>query len=85
MEPPLLASLVNGLLSLLVGMVLWGVRSINTHLKAINGRLSGHIEDKNLHYAAQARTEEQIRNLLQTVTVAHKRIDHVEETLHGKT
>jgi len=85
MEQLTTAAVINALLSIMVGMVLWGVRSINTHLKAINGRLSGHIEDKNLHYAAQARTEEQIRNLLQTVTVAHKRIDHVEETLHGKT
>ena len=77
-------AVINALLSVMVGMVLWGVRSINTHLKAINGRLSGHIEDKNLHYVAQARTEEQIRNLLQTVTVAHTRIDHVEEAVHGK-
>jgi len=77
-------AVINALLSVLVGMVLWGVKNINANLKAMNGRVSEHIENKDLHYAAQARLDQQIANLLQTVTVAHKRIDHVEEAVHGK-
>jgi len=37
--------------------VLWGVRNINANLKAMNGRVSEHIENPALHYASQARTE----------------------------
>jgi len=84
MESMTAGAVINALLSVMVGMVLWGVRSINANLKALNGRLGNHVENKDLHYAAQARTEEQIRNLLQTVTVAHTRIDHVEEAVHGR-
>jgi len=84
MESMAAGAVINALLSVMVGMVLWGVRNINANLKAMNGRVSEHIENKDLHYAAQARTEEQIRSLLQTVTVAHTRIDHVEEAVHGR-
>ena len=84
MEPLTTGAVINALLSVLVGMVLWGVRNINANLKALNGRLGNHVENKDLHYAAQARMEEQIRNLLQTVTVAHQRVDRIEEEVHGK-
>ena len=84
MEPLTTGAVINALLSVLVGMVLWGVRNINANLKALNGRLGSHVENKDLHYAAQARMEEQIRNLLQTVTVAHQRVDRIEEEVHGK-
>ena len=79
MDPTLIPSIVNGLRSLLVGMVLWGVRAINGNLTTMNGRLSNHIENKDLHYAAQARTDEQIKTLTQAVHTAHTRIDRVEE------
>ena len=84
MESMAAGAVINALLSVMVGMVLWGVRNINANLKAMNGRVSEHIENPALHYASQARTEEQIRSLLQTVTVAHTRIDHVEEAVHGR-
>ena len=84
MESMATGAVINALLSVLVGMVLWGVRNINANLKALNGRLGNHVENKDLHYAAQARMEEQIRNLLQTVTVAHQRVDRIEEEVHGK-
>ena len=70
--------LINALLSVMVGMVLWGVKNIKATLKTMNGRVSEHVEDKNLHYAAQARMEEQIKNLLNTVTIAHERIDSIK-------
>ena len=79
MESSLIASLINGLLSLLVGMVLWGVRAINANLTQMNGRLGTHVENKDLHYAAQARTDEQIKSLTQMVAVAHTRIDRLKE------
>lgn len=79
MEPALVTSVVNGLLSLLVGMVLWGVKNINEKLSSMNGRLGNHVENKDLHYAALAKTDEQIKALVQTVKVAHERIDRVEE------
>ena len=74
---------INALLSVMVGMVLWGVRAINGNLKALNGRLVEHVENKDLHYAAQARTEEQIKHLLQTITVAHQRLDRLQEKVVG--
>lgn len=79
MDFSLITSVMNGLLSLLIGMVLWGVKSINGKLSTMNGRLGNHLENKDLHYAAQARTEEQIKNLLQTVKLAHERLDRVVE------
>ena len=84
MESMTAGAVINALLSVMVGMVLWGVRNINANLKALNGRLGNHVENKDLHYAAQARIEEQIRSLLQTVTIAHQRVDRIEETVHGK-
>ncbi len=72
--------ILHAVLSLLVGMVLWGVKGINEKLKIQNGRLVDHIENKDLHYAAQARTEEQIKSLTLMVKAAHQRVDRVEET-----
>ena len=73
------SAIVNSILSLMVGMVLWGVRSINGKLAAMNGRLSEHIESKDLHYAAQARVEGQINSLLQVSQALHARVDRIEE------
>lgn len=84
MESMSTGAVINALLSVMVGMVLWGVRNINANLKAMNGRVSEHIENKDLHYAAQARLDQQIQNLLQTVKAAHERVDRVEEAVHGK-
>lgn len=82
---PMIATAWGIVLSALVGMVLANVRSTNTNLKSLNGRLADHIENKDLHYAALARTDQQIVNLLQTVKVAHERIDRIEESVHGKS
>lgn len=71
--------IVNAVLSLAVGAVLWGVRGINLKLTQMNGRIADHIESKDLHYAAQAKTNEQIKSLTDMVKIAHTRIDRVKE------
>ena len=78
MEPSLSGPVVNAILSVLVGMVLWGVRAINSKLTQLNGRLGEHVENKDLHYAAQARNEEQLKALLQVAQAAHARLDRME-------
>lgn len=62
----------------LMGMAISKLTSVETHLAKINGRLTDHVENKDLHYAAQARTDEQIKSLASIVKVAHQRIDRVE-------
>ena len=62
----------------LMGMAVAKLTGVENHLAKMNGRLTDHIENKDLHYAAMARTDEQIKSLAQTVKVAHERIDRVE-------
>ena len=75
---PILATLFGVLASTLMGMAIAKLGGIDQHLARMNGRIAEHIENKDLHYAAQAKTDEQVRNLLQTVKVAHERIDRIE-------
>ena len=77
---PFLVSAFGIILSLMLGMAISRLNSITTHLAKINGRLTEHVENKDLHYAAQARMDEQIKSLLATVQIAHVRIDAIKAT-----
>ena len=81
---PVIASVVATILTALIAMMRTDVRLVKEGITKLNGRIADHVENKDLHYAAQARVDQQIANLLQTVKVAHERIDHVEEAVHGK-
>ena len=72
---PLVAVLFGALVSALLGMLLSGQRGIQDHLQKLNGRVGEHIENKDLHYAFMARTDERLNALLKTVEIAHARID----------
>lgn len=62
----------------LMGMAVAKLTSVERHLEKMNGRLTDHLENKDLHYAALARTDEQLKSMLQAVKVAHERIDRVK-------
>ena len=83
MDGMVTGAVINTLLSVMSGMVLVGVRSINANLKTMNGRLTEHIENKDLHYAAQARTDERLASLLKTVEAAHTRMDRLETKIES--
>lgn len=61
----------------LMGMAVSKLTGVESHLSRMNGRLTDHIENKDLHYAALARTDEQIKSLTQTVRLAHERLDSI--------
>ena len=62
-----------------IGVILGGLLlDIRGRLKEVNGKFYDHVTDPNLHAAEAARTHEQIKNLLQTVKVAHERIDNLK-------
>ena len=63
----------------LMGLAVAKLTGVESHLAKMNGRLNDHIENKDLHYAFLARTDEQIKALTQTVRVAHERIDRLKE------
>mgnify|MGYP001586573687 FL=1 len=75
---PLVAVLFGALVSALLGMLLSGQKVITTNLTKLNGRLAEHVENKDLHYAHMARTDERINALLKAVEVAPTRIDSVK-------
>ena len=56
-------------------MLLSGQKGISAHLEKLNGRVGQHVENKDLHYAFMARTDERLNALLKTVEIAHERID----------
>lgn len=65
----------------IVGVVLGGLLiDIRGRIKEVNGKFYTHVTDPNLHAAEAKRTQEQIKNLLQTVKVAHERIDNIKAT-----
>lgn len=84
---PIVATLFGVVASALMGMAVSKLTVVESHLAKMNGRMDDHIENKDLHYAAQAKLEEQIRNLMQTVKIAHDRVDRIEERVqnHGGT
>ena len=48
-------------------------------IRQLESRIFLHLTNADVHEAGFARTEEQIKNLLQTVRVAHERIDRLKE------
>ena len=76
---PIIATLFGALVSILLGMAIAKLTGIETHLERLNGKVFDHITKQGIHESAVGRIDEQIKNLLQTVTVAHERIDRVEE------
>ena len=81
---PVIASAIGTLLAIMIGMALSKLNGIEAHLEQLNGKVYAHITQNGIHEAAVAKIDEQIRNLLQTVKIAHERVDRVEETVHGK-
>lgn len=75
---PFLVSAFGIILSLMLGMAISRLNGITAHLSKINGRLTEHVENKDLHYAAQARMDEQIKSLLAAVRIAHERLDVIK-------
>ena len=75
---PFIVSAFGIILSLMLGMAVNRLNSITVHLSKLNGRLTEHVENKDLHYAAQARMDEQIKSLLAAVRIAHERLDVIK-------
>lgn len=76
---PMAATLFGVLASALMGMAVARLNGIEKHLGEMNGKLFSHLTDPHIHDAGFAKTSEQITNLLQTVQVAHQRIDRIKE------
>ena len=75
----IIPSLFGALASAFMGIVIYQNRAVIAHLSKLNGRLADHLENKDLHYAAAARTDEQIKSLTNMVSIAHERIDALKE------
>ena len=71
------SSVVTPLIGVVMGALLLDIRG---RLKEVNGKFYTHVTDPNLHAAESARTSEQIKNLLNTVKLAHERIDAIKAT-----
>lgn len=81
---PVIASAIGTLLAVMIGMALSKLTGIENHLEQLNGKVFAHVTNANNHEAGFARTDQQILNLVQTIKSAHTRIDHIEESVHGK-
>lgn len=73
------ATLFGILASALMGMAVARLRGIENHLAQMNGKLFTHLTSEGNHGAGFARVDEQLRSLVQTVRVAHERIDRMKE------
>ena len=76
---PMVATIMGVLVSVMLGMALSRLSAIEKHLETMNGKLYTHVTSPNVHEAGFAKVEQEIVNLMQTVKVAHARIDRVEE------
>ena len=72
---PWLVSTFGVVLSALLGMAINKLGGIQAHLEQLNGKVFNHMTTANVHEAGFARVEEQIKNLANTISVAHDRID----------
>ena len=75
---PIVSTLFGVLASALMGMAVARLNGIEKHLGEMNGKLFSHLTEPSIHQAGFAKTGEQIANLLQTVQVAHTRIDRIK-------
>lgn len=69
---------VTPLIGVVLGVILLDIRS---RLKELNGKFFTHVTDAKCHEAGFAKVDEQIKNLLSTVKIAHERVDRIK--LHG--
>lgn len=76
---PIVATLFGVLASALMGMAVSRLNGIEKHLGDMNGKLFVHLTSADVHEAGMVRVHEQITSLLQTVKVAHERIDRLKE------
>ena len=76
----IVAALFSVMASVMMGLILAKVNGIDLHLEKLNGKVFDHITHPDIHQAGFAKTGEQIVNLLQTVKVAHERLDRVESS-----
>ena len=81
---PVIASAIGTLLAVMIGMALSKLTGIENHLEQLNGKVFAHLTSANNHEAGFAKTDQQILNLMQTIKSAHSRMDHLEETMHGR-
>ena len=72
------AAIVGVILSAMVGMCLSKLTDIQNHLQELNGKFYVHVTDGSIHSSGFAKTEEQIKSLLNMVKIAHERLDRVE-------
>lgn len=87
---PLIATIVGTLLSIICGFILAKLNGIEKEMHEAEQRviirvqdtetkLFNHITQPNIHADAIAKLTEQISNLLQTVRIAHERIDKIHK------
>jgi len=69
------ATVVTPIIGVVIGALLLDIRG---RIKEVNSKFYIHVTDPTLHAAEAARVKEQIKNLLQTVKIAHERMDRVE-------
>ena len=75
---PLVATIFGALVSGMLGLAIAKLTGIERHLEQLNGKVFAHLTQPDIHTAGFSRIDEQIKNLLRTVTVAHERIDRVK-------
>lgn len=72
---PIVAVVLGATANFASGMIFMQLRSLNQQLGQLNGKVFTHITNPGIHEASVARTDEQVKNLMQTVKVAHARLD----------
>jgi len=78
------ATIIGGLVLLIVGFVAKQVSGINDEFKLLNGRFYAHLQAPGIHREGFARVDGELHSLEQKVNVAHKRLDAVCANRGGK-
>ena len=79
---PMVFSIVGSLFGItataLMGMAVSKLNGVHHHLEQLNGRVFAHLTANGIHESAVAKIDEQIKNLLHAVQIAHERIDSIK-------
>jgi len=76
---PIATTILSRISAFGVGMTLAYIRDVKEAVTKHNGMLFAHITRSDIHEAALARCDEQIKQVSQKADVAHTRIDKMRE------
>ena len=75
---PIIATLFGALVSVLLGLAIGKLNTIERNQEKQNSKLFSHLTKPDIHEAAVARIDERIAGLLKTIEIAHVRLDDLK-------